>query len=314
MREAERAYGVIMDAVLRNSSECISLSGGLDSAIIAYFLRDKISNAVSVIAKDFLATDLTYCQLVAQKFGLPLRIKMAQTDEILEAIEDTIRILGNFNEIEIRNNVVMYLAIKEAKRSGFDEIVTGDGADEIFAGYNFLINKKEAELRAELDRISKIMHFPSHRIGSVLGVRVKSPFCDGEVADFASTLSPEWLVNVHNGKRFGKWVLRKAFEKKLPRAVVWRQKSPMQEGAGTQGLTEFFDSLIPDQIFLDKAKAIRQRDGVTIRNKESMHYYELFCRHHQIPAQKGHGVSCPDCRYKIDDGSKFCRMCGRFPL
>ena len=33
----------------------------------------------------------------------------------------------------------MYLAIKWAKDNGFDSIITGDGADELFAGYNFLV-------------------------------------------------------------------------------------------------------------------------------------------------------------------------------
>jgi len=314
MQEAKIAYDTIQDAVSQCSSNCISLSGGLDSAITAYFLRESMPNAITIIAKDFVATDLTYCQLVAQRFGLPLQIKLAEIDEIYSAIEETVRILANFNEIEIRNNAVMYLAISEVKRRGFSGIVTGDGADELFAGYNFLVNKKESELKAELDRISKIMHFPSQKIGKSLGVRVESPFCHPKVAEFARGLRTELLVNTRDGKRFGKWILRKTFEDILPESVVWRHKAPMQEGAGTEALTEFFDRIIPDTLFFEKIKEIKERDGITIRNKESLKYYEIFRTHHRIPKSEERGIGCPDCGFAIEDGSRFCRMCGRFPV
>ena len=36
------------------------------------------------------------------------------------------------------------------------KVITGDGADEIFAGYNFLIKKDHDELQTELKRMKKI--------------------------------------------------------------------------------------------------------------------------------------------------------------
>lgn len=309
-----QAYRVIRDAVSACTAECISLSGGLDSTIIAHFLKPERARAVSVISEDFVANDLTYCQMAAQKFSIPLSIKMCQIDEVYSGIEETIRILGNFNDIEIRNSVVVYLAIYEAKNMGFDRVITGDGADEVFAGYNFLINKNSDELKSELARIAGIMHFPSQKIGKALGVTVESPFCSENVLEFAKGLPADLLVNTHDGKRFGKWILRKAFEEKIPRSVAWRQKSPMQAGAGTQGLTEFFERLIPDATFDAKTKKIKEDEGITIRTKESLQYYEIFSRHHRIPKPEGSGVWCPDCNFRIGEKSRFCRMCGRFPI
>ena len=54
--------------------------------------------------------------------------------------------MGNFNDIEIRNNVVMYMAARWARDNGERSIITGDGADELFAGYRFLVNKSQEEL------------------------------------------------------------------------------------------------------------------------------------------------------------------------
>ena len=96
---------------------------------------------IAIISEDFVSTDLTYCQRISKETGIPLTIYNSTTSEILEAVENTIKILKNFNDIEIRNNVVMYLAIKWAKDNNKKSVITGDGADELFAGYNFLVNK-----------------------------------------------------------------------------------------------------------------------------------------------------------------------------
>lgn len=314
MREyLKKAYKILEESTRLCSANHIALSGGLDSTILAYFLRERKPNAIAVIAKDYTANDLTYCQMAAQKFTLPLSIKMCDITQIEDGIEKTIKILGNFNDIEIRNNVVPYLAISEVKSQGFDKIITGDGADELFAGYNFLLNKKNDEILADLRRIAKIMHFPSQKIGSALGVKVESPFHHSSVIEFAKDLPVESLVGEHDGKRFGKLILRQAFEDLIPKSIVWRQKSPMQDGAGTQGLTEFFNSMIPDALFLEKIKKITEKDGVTIRTKESLHYYEIYCKYHTLNTTNNEN-SCPDCHHAIDENSRFCRMCGRFPI
>ena len=86
----EKLYEELENSVLECKSKTISLSGGLDSSILAYFLRDKKANAVAMATKDFMATDLTYCQLIAKKFNLPLEIIMPKTDELLSSIEGTI--------------------------------------------------------------------------------------------------------------------------------------------------------------------------------------------------------------------------------
>ena len=143
---------------------------------------------MAVIADDFVSTDLTYCQMISKEMQLPLTIHNVKTDLILEAIEETIKILENFNDIEIRNNVVMYLAIKWAKDRGEKSIITGDGADELFAGYNFLVNKPENELEKEIKRVCSVMHFPTQKIGKALGITVESPFLNDKVVKLASEI------------------------------------------------------------------------------------------------------------------------------
>ena len=107
----------------------------------------------------------------------------------------------------------MYLAIKWAKDKGEKSIITGDGADELFAGYNFLLNKSKEELEEETNRICKIMHFPTQKIGEAMGVKIESPFLDEKVIDMAKEIPVNLKVGTKEEKRYGKWILRKTFEK-----------------------------------------------------------------------------------------------------
>lgn len=310
---SKKLYQMLKESCDSCKSNTIALSGGLDSTIIAYFLKERKPNTVSIIAKDFVASDLTYCQRVSKEFNIPLTINQVSTTDILSAIEETIKILKNFNDIEIRNNIVMYLAIKWAKEQNSQGIITGDGADELFAGYSFLINKPEDELEKEIQRVCSVMHFPTQKIGKALGVIVESPFLDEKIIEYSKTIPSDLKVRNEGEKRHGKWILRKTFEKNIPMQIAWREKSPMQDGSGTAGLSNLFNSVINDQLFLEKKKKIEETDGVIIRTKESMYYYEIYRNLYGVPAEEQGVSSCPYCNFNVEN-SKFCRMCGAFPI
>lgn len=311
----EKLFEAIEESVSECKSKTISLSGGLDSSIIAYFLKGKNVNAVAMTSRDFISTDLTYCQLIAKTFDIPLEIIMPQTEELLSSIEGTIKILKNFNDIEIRNSIVIYNILKSIKNSGKSSIIVGDGADELFAGYSFFLEKNYKELEKELQRIWEVMHFPSKILGRSLGVKVETPYLNEKVLNLAKIIPANLKVNEYNGKKYGKWILRKTFEEKLPNNVVWRKKSPIQDGAGTVELTNLFDTIIPDKIFEEKIKKIKDSDNVSIRTKESLHYYEIYRKYFDPPEKlNDSNTMCPYCKYKIKQSSKFCRMCGSFPI
>lgn len=310
---SKNLYKILEESCNSCKSNLIALSGGLDSSIIAYFLKQRKPKSVTVIAEDFVSTDLTYCQMVSKEMQLPLSIYNVKTSIILEAIEETIKILKNFNDIEIRNNVVMYLAIKWAKENGEKSIITGDGADELFAGYNFLINKSETELEEEIKRICSVMHFPTQKIGDALGVSIELPFLNDAVVEFAKKIPANLKVKNEKEKRWGKWILRKTFEEHIPQQIVWREKSPMQDGSGTVGLTSLFNSIIAEEKFVEKKLTVEKHDNVVIRSRESMHYYEIFKKLFGSPVDKNTENACPYCKHEVKN-SKFCRMCGAFPI
>jgi len=292
----------------------IAFSGGLDSSILGQIKKDRDLNALTIIAKDFIGTDLSYSQIIGKHIGIPLELKYVSIDEMLDAIKGTIKILKNFNDIEIRNSIVSYIYLNALKKKNITKIITGDGADEIFAGYNFLVKKDHDELQKELIRMKEIMHFTSQKIANELGISIQMPFVDENIINAVETLPISLLINQKNDNKFGKWILRKAFENDLPSSVIWRKKTAMQDGSGTASLTKLFDSIITDDIFEEKTKKIKSGDNVTIRTKESLHYYELYKENFRIPDCQDRKNLCSDCNAEIVSNSKFCRMCGKFPI
>ena len=142
---------------------------------------------------------------------------------------------------------------------------------------------------------------------------VETPFLNKDVIKFSDEIPISKKINFKDNIRFGKWILRETFEKDLPKNIVWREKSPMQDGSGTSNLTGLFNTIITDKIFSEKKTKILEKDGVHIRTKESLHYYECFRKSNSI-INSNSDEKCPDCNYDIRLDSKFCKMCGKFPI
>ena len=311
--EEEQCMRILTNAVNECKSDWIALSGGLDSSILAHLRKDQKPETMTIITKDFLGTDLTFAQIIAKHLGLPLSLIQVSMEEVLDSINETIKILGNYNDIEIRNSIVPYIYLTTLKKKGVDSVITGDGADEVFAGYNFLLKKSDEEIGEELKRIKKIMHFPSKEIARSLNMKVETPFLNEELIKFSDDIEISKKINAKDGEKFGKWILRETFEKYLPNNITWREKSPMQDGSGTNNLTGLFNTIITDDIFTQKKTRILEEDGVYIRTKESLHYYECFRKTNSVKKSDSDN-RCPDCNYEIAPNSRFCRMCGKFPI
>ena len=310
MRYMERLVEVLQRTVDKSDFDSIALSGGLDSTILAHLGSSKNPLALCVAAEGFDAPDLEYSTLCAKSFDLRLEMLRPSLVELASAAEKTVDILGNFNDIEIRNATVMYVLLENAKKLGKRKVMTGDGADELFAGYKFMVKLNPERLQEELERVYSVMHFTSQVIAEKIGISLISPFLDEDVIKVAKSIGPEYKVRDENGVRYGKWILRKAFEAKIPHSIVWRVKAAMQDGAGTAGLGGYFDGLIDDDKFFTQRDEVRQKDGIILRGKESMYYYMAFRKNHALET----GGKCPYCHGHIQEGSKFCRMCGAYPV
>ena len=307
---------VLARAVEGNLGDVILLSGGLDSSVIA-LLASKIRNvkAVSVYLEDSPGSDLRYAEMVARFLGIEHLVRVFDLDELEDTVRSTIRILRTFDPMEVRNSAAIYVALRHARDGGGRVAMTGDGGDELFAGYSFLYNLDLEELERKIRVIWGRMSFSSTTLGEVLGIKVRQPFLDPEVLSFAEKLDSRFRIGFRDGRRYGKYILRMAFEEMLPREIIWREKVPIEGGSGTSILPRILEERISDQDFDELRKRYLAEDGVRIRSKEQLFCYQIYRELFGPPRPDGSTEKiCPMCHSNVPDDASYCKVCGAYPI
>ncbi|MEM2856648.1 MAG: asparagine synthase-related protein [Candidatus Nitrosocaldaceae archaeon] len=298
--------------ILRKELDCntIMLSGGLDSSILSIIGKGMLKNAITIAYKD--APDLEYAKFIAKECNMKHIISNIDDNKVLTYAREIIRIMHTFSPIEIRNSIVIYASLLEAKKNSIDCIITGDGADELFAGYNYLLHFDYEQLSKELERLLKIMSFSSIPISNDLHVRISQPYLSNEIIELAKSIPIELKVREYNGVRFGKWILRECF--KEFREIAFRKKMAMEEGSGLSNISYLFDAIIDDLTYNMESKSIYENERVKIRSKEHLYYYKIFRELFGTPKYNNKGFLCPDCLSSIERDFRFCKVCGAFPI
>ena len=74
--------------------------------------------------------------------------------EALTALPEVIRILRTF-DLALPNDLSLYFALGLAREDNISSIMTGDGSDELFAGYSYMADLSPKDLDRYLKRLSK---------------------------------------------------------------------------------------------------------------------------------------------------------------
>ncbi len=304
------------ESVKRNLTDGLLLSGGLDTTILAYLAAKWVKpGCITVALRGAPAPDVEYARLVASRLGLEHYVHYIDNDEMDEGIWAAIRVMKSFDPMEIRNSATIYIALKVGRDRGMSAFMTGDGGDELFAGYSFFFDLNTEQLNIALKKMWAYMRFSSIDLAKDLGVAVRLPYMDSQVKAFAADLDVGLKVKSEKGQVWGKWVLRRAFDKIIPQEIAWRVKAPIEIGSGTTILPSLFDSRISDPEFNEKKGRYLNDDGVVIRSKEHLFYYEIYRSEIGKPhARVSNAKTCPDCGSNIEEGASFCRTCGAYPV
>jgi len=315
---AAELRALLEKAVKKNLTEDMLFSGGIDTSILATIVSKYVRiRGFTCAFKQANALDLKYAKLMAKQLNIEHYINPFDEDEIFEVIPDVVKVLGSFDPMEVRNSITIMIGLRFAKSYGSTKLITGDGADELFAGYHMYyrhVGNKE-KLSAKLKKMWGIMAFSSVPLGKSMGIEVRAPFLDPDVKEFAMNMDPRYNVQEERGELWGKWILRKAYEDVLPPEVRWRDKNPIEVGSGTTILPRFMAKKIPDSEFKAKKKKILETDKVTIRDKEQLVYYEAYREVVGVPHPKDPDArTCPQCNSNVPENATVCKTCGAYPI
>lgn len=252
------------------------LSGGLDSSTIAALLRDRVDRLCTFAAGFPGAEDLEYARIVADHIGSQHQEVIINFEEAVRLLPEVIYHLESFDALLVRSSITNY-AVSKVAAEYVPVVFSGEGGDELFAGYDYLKSFPEEKLTAELIDILGRLHNTAlqrvDRSSAAHGLLVHVPFVDREVVSFALSIPPEYKIK----EGIEKWILRKAVEDKLPDKVLWRRKAKFWQGAGVEELVaDYAEKRISDSDF---ARERNLPNGWLLRSKEELLYYRIFKEH-----------------------------------
>ena len=260
----------------------ISLSGGLDSSIVALLASQETDHLNSFAVGMEGSEDLEAARKMARILRTRHHERIYSEEEMVQALPDVIYHLESFDVALVRSAIPNYFLSELASRH-VKVILTGEGADEIYAGYDYLRRfDEEDQLQQELVNITASLHNTNlqraDRVAMAFGLEARVPFLDRASVDLALSLPPAWKTHRNQTP---KALLRRAFADELPPEIAARPKQKFSKGAGS---SDIFARIAEQEI--SEAELASERSRIMIQwvyrlaNKEELYYYRILRKHY----------------------------------
>lgn len=210
------------------------LSGGLDSSLIAAIARQHVDELHTFSVGFEGSRDLEAARLVSKHIDSIHHEYVLTMDEIESKLPEIIYYLESFDQDLVRSAIPCYFTSRLAAEY-VKVILTGEGADELFAGYTYykgIVNDEflHRELRRSVQSLHNINLQRVDRITMAHSIEGRVPFLDTRMIELGQRIPGRYKLA--GDPPVEKWILRKAFEDLLPEEIVWRKKEQFDEGSG----------------------------------------------------------------------------------
>ncbi len=216
----------------------ILFSGGIDSTIIAKITDDLGIKAClySVGHKD--SADLKFARKTAGEMNLPLKTRVVDVEDVRKYLLPVLDAIEEFNIMKIGVGMPAYIASEMAHEDNLKVMLSGQGADELFGGYNrylkFYEEKGEMAQEDLKKDILNLYHVNLQRDDAVTmanSIELRVPYLDPDIINIAMNIPMKYKINKDDTLR--KCILREVgAELGVPEEIVKRPKKAAQYGSG----------------------------------------------------------------------------------
>ena len=215
----------------------VAFSGGVDSTLIAKLLKDMGYNIHLLTVGFHDSHDINFALQVNEVLDYPhniLEIDLTSFNEITSKIHDIIRTDNlSWNE----NSIAFYYVSKLAQEYGLKTIVTANGIDELFCGYN---SYREAISSGE-DKVIEMMNtklenekqmmIAVNSVCSEFGMKIVQPLLSPSFIDFAKKIPISEKIH-DSDDLMRKHIIRNlAIDCGVPEISAQKQKKALQYGS-----------------------------------------------------------------------------------
>ncbi|MBN2487594.1 MAG: diphthine--ammonia ligase [Methanosarcinaceae archaeon] len=215
----------------------VLFSGGVDSSIIAYLCKElgkRPGVDFTCYTAGFKGTDqspdIQYAKKVAETFGLTLRIKEIDLEEVEEHLKAVVPLIEDTNVPKVGVALTMYVACLAAREDGIRVMFSGSGADELLAGYDRHRRSTDINRDCYAD-ILKIYEKNTYRDDVVSmnnNIELRVPYLDKRVVDYCLKIPPQYKIDFEENKIIQRMV---GEDIGMPQEFAQRRKQAAQYGS-----------------------------------------------------------------------------------
>ncbi|MBI5680734.1 MAG: asparagine synthase (glutamine-hydrolyzing) [Methanobacterium sp.] len=217
----------------------ILFSGGIDSTIIAKIVLDLGIKTTLYSVGHEKAIDLKFSKETALKLNLPIKIKTVDIKDVKNYLNPVLYAIEEFNLMKIGVGMPAYIAAEMAHEDGLKVMLSGQGADELFGGYNRYLriyNEKGTIKNEDLwDDILNLYHVNLQRDDAVTmanSIELRVPYLDLDIINTAMNIPMKYKINGKDDN-LRKCILREVgTELGVHAEIVKRPKKAAQYGSG----------------------------------------------------------------------------------
>jgi asparagine synthase (glutamine-hydrolysing) len=197
---------------------------------------------------------------------------------MVTALPRVIYHLESFDPALVRSAIPNYF-LSEMASQYVKVILTGEGADEIYAGYDYLrAYDSPSLLQQEMVRITASLHNTNlqraDRVAMAFGLEARVPFLDLRSIKLGLGIPAEWKIHRN---RPAKHLLRRAFSADLPDEITNRPKQKFSKGAGSsEVVAQVKENEIATEEFHSERARLLYQWNYRLPNKEALYYYQIL--------------------------------------
>ena len=253
-------YSAVLKRVENITDVGLIFSGGVDSTILALILKEiaQKRNDTNTVKEGIVkplnvklysvgvenSQDIEFSKKIADELNLPLKTIIIDETTVKESIKPVLTAIEDDNIMKLGVGMTIYLATKAMKEDGIKVALSGQGADELFGGYNrYLKHFEENNLMDayfSLDEeiyhdIANMYHVNLERDDAVSmanGVELRVPFLDKDIIDLALDIPGKYKIK-NSEDLLRKHILRDVAKFiGVPDYIALRPKKAAQYGSG----------------------------------------------------------------------------------
>jgi len=261
----------------------VSLSGGLDSSIVAAIAKEYNPDLhlFTGTIDSAPGPDLENAILMADFLGLEHHIYRITDSDISDFISQAVWHLESFDEDCISGLLSNYYVSRMVKEYS-DYALVGEGADELFGGYRMVLKNPQVVDDAHREQLAqKLLDIAYNtalrrldRAWLANAVVYQTPFLDPKIVAFSQKIPMDWKI--HGEQQVEKFILREAFRDMIPEKIANREKLRFAMGVGTDDIMDMLVSKVIDAEELESRP--KSAYGMPFATFKELLYYDEFLK------------------------------------